>query len=149
MIFLIFVYIKTFRKRIGFCIYEWKLQWLPSAKNKTHVFYTQKAKQLWIVLIYKKPDTFQKTRQFPLRFYIQKARHFMLRDFSWNFQSCHLYTKSMTLCVMWSFIYKKHDTLQKSVQIIIRFLYTKIRHFALRDFSLNFWNLRRGVHIYS
>ena len=33
------------------------------------------------VFIYKKPDTFQKARQFPLRFYIQKAVHFTLRDF--------------------------------------------------------------------
>ena len=28
-----------------------------------------------------KPDTFQKARQFPLRFYIQKAIHLTLRDF--------------------------------------------------------------------
>ena len=30
----------------------------------------------------KKLDTLQKERQFPLRFYIQKARHFTLRNFS-------------------------------------------------------------------
>ena len=33
------------------------------------------------VIIYKNPDTFQKARQFPLRFYIQKALHLTLRDF--------------------------------------------------------------------
>ena len=42
--------------------------------------YTQKAKKLRNVR-YKKPDTFQKARQFPLRFYIQKAIHLTLRDF--------------------------------------------------------------------
>ena len=44
--------------------------------------YTQKAKKLPYIFIYKKPDTFQKARQFPLRFYIQKAIHFTFRDFS-------------------------------------------------------------------
>ena len=43
--------------------------------------YTQKAKKMRNVFIYKKPDTFQKARQFPLRFYIQKAIHLTLRDF--------------------------------------------------------------------
>ena len=43
--------------------------------------YTQKVKKIANVFRYKKPDTFQKARQFPLRFYIQKAIHFSLRDF--------------------------------------------------------------------
>ena len=37
--------------------------------------YAQKTKKIRNVFISKKPDTFQKARQFPLRFYIQ------LRDF--------------------------------------------------------------------
>ena len=43
--------------------------------------YTQRAKKMRNVFIYKKPDTFQKDRQFPLRFYIQKAMHLTLRNF--------------------------------------------------------------------
>ena len=43
--------------------------------------YTQKAKKIAKRFIYKKPDTFQKARQFPLRFCIQKAIHLTLRDF--------------------------------------------------------------------
>ena len=43
--------------------------------------YTQKQKKLRNVFIYKNPDTFQKARQFPLRFYIQKAMHLTLEDF--------------------------------------------------------------------
>ena len=31
--------------------------------------------------LYKKPDNFQKSREFPLRFYIYKALHLTLRDF--------------------------------------------------------------------
>ena len=40
-----------------------------------------KSKKLRNFFIYKMADTFQKSRQFPLRFYIQKARHLTLRDF--------------------------------------------------------------------
>ena len=43
--------------------------------------YTQKAKKLPNVFIYKKPHTCQKARQFPLRFYIQKSIHLTLRYF--------------------------------------------------------------------
>ena len=34
--------------------------------------YTHKAEKKRNVFIYKKPDTFQKDRQFPFRFYLQK-----------------------------------------------------------------------------
>ena len=44
--------------------------------------YTQKAKKMLNVFIYKKPDTFQKTRQFPLRFYIQKSHTLDVTGFS-------------------------------------------------------------------
>ena len=48
--------------------------------------YTQEQKQLRSVFIYKKPDTFQKARQFPLHFYIQKAVHLTLWDFHESFE---------------------------------------------------------------
>ena len=41
----------------------------------------KKQKQLRNVFIYKKIHTFQKARQFPLRFYIQKSIHLTLRNF--------------------------------------------------------------------
>ena len=50
-------------------------------KRQRACLYTQKAKKLRNDFIYKKPDTFQKARQFPLRFYIQKAIHLTLRGF--------------------------------------------------------------------
>ena len=43
--------------------------------------YTRKAKHLRNIFIFKKLDNFQKARQFPLRFYIQKAIHLTLWDF--------------------------------------------------------------------
>ena len=100
------------------------------------------------IFIYKKRDTFQKSRQFPLRFYIQKAINFTFRDSSWNFWSWHLYTKSMTLCVTWCFYIQKARHFAKSNTICDTFLYTKILHFAFRDFSLNFCNLRRGGDLF-
>ena len=52
------------------------------------------------IYIYIKPDTFQKARQFALRFYSQKVRHFRLRGFHDFFEiDSYIYTKIMTLCV--------------------------------------------------
>ena len=41
-------------------------------KRQRARLYTQKAKKIAQRFIYKKTDTFQKARQFPLRFYIKK-----------------------------------------------------------------------------
>ena len=52
-------------------------------KTTRTFIYTQKiAKRFYI----QKLDTFQKARQFPLRFYIQKAIHLTLRHFHEIFQ---------------------------------------------------------------
>ena len=104
--FIFFVYIKTFRKKIGFCILM-KIIMTAIIERQRARFYIHKKQKLRNVFIYKKPDTFQKSRQFPLRFYIQKSIHFNLRDFSWNFLKL-------------AFIFKKHDTLRH-----VTFLYTK------------------------
>ena len=50
-------------------------------RKMTRTLIYTKSKKIRNVLIYKKPDTFQKARQFPFRFYIQKAIHLTLRDF--------------------------------------------------------------------
>ena len=52
-----------------------------SGRQRAH-FNTYKKQKHQHVFMYKNPDTFQKTRQFPFRFYIQKERHFTLRNFS-------------------------------------------------------------------
>ena len=46
--------------------------------------YTQKQK-IANRFLYKKPDTLQKSRQFRLRFYIQKSIHLTLQDFHESF----------------------------------------------------------------
>ena len=69
------------------------------------------------VFIYKNPYTFQKAWQFVLPFYVQKFRHFTLRNFWWNLWNWHLYTKSMTLYVTWHFYIQKSRILAKSTTI--------------------------------
>ena len=97
------------------------------------------------IFIYKKPDTLQKAKQFPLCFFIQKVGHCTLRNFPWKFWVWNLYTKSMTPCFTWRFYIQKARHFAKIKTICFHFLYTKIRTlFALRKFSLNFWNWRRG-----
>ena len=117
-------------------------------KRQRERFYTHKSKKLRNVLTYKTPYTFQKARQFPLRFLYTKIISFKLRDFSWIFEVGIFIQKSWHFTLRDVFIYKKLDTSPKSKTICYTFLYTKIRHFVLRDFSLNFWNLRRGGGIY-
>ena len=100
-------------------------------------------KKMWNVIKHKKPDTFQKARQFPLRLYIQKAIQFTLRGFSWNFWSWNLYTKRMTLFVSAFFIYKKLDTSQKPRQFAIRFIY-KNPALCVKRFFIEFLKFAEG-----
>ena len=85
-----------------------------------------------------------------------------------NFRYVFVYKKPYTLrygifmkFLKLAFLCKKHDTLRyvkfyiqkarqfaKSNTIWDTFLYTKIWHFCVAWFSLNFWNLRRGGGIY-
>ena len=51
-----------------------------------HNYIHKKQENLRNVFLYKKPDTFQKPRQFLLRFYIQKAIHLTLRGFHQIFE---------------------------------------------------------------
>ena len=50
-------------------------------ERKRVCLHTQKARTIAKHFIYKKPDNFQKTRQFPFMFCIQKAIHLTLRVF--------------------------------------------------------------------
>ena len=54
--------------------------------DNAHVYIHKKQNILRNVFIYKKQDTFQKARQFPLRFYIQKAIFLTFRDFDEIFE---------------------------------------------------------------
>ena len=65
---------------------------------------------------------FAKNKTISVTFYIQKARHLTLRDFTWNFWSWHLYTKSMTLWVMWHLYMQKvgHFAKIKTICVNVR-----------------------------
>ena len=88
-------------------------------------------------LRYKKPDTFQKSRQFLLRFYIQKAIYLTLRDFHEIFEVGIIYQKHDTLRYV-TFLYTKDRHFAKSKTICDTFYTQKSGTFALRDFSLSF-----------
>ena len=72
--FLLFVYIKKSRKKENF-LYKNVITMTPISKRQRASFTYTKSKNNCETFIYtfKKPDTFQKARQFALRFYSQKA----------------------------------------------------------------------------
>ena len=93
--------------------------------RKTTRTYTQRAKKNRNVFIYKKPDIFQKSRQFLLRFYIQKAIHLTLRDFHEIFEVGIYIKKAWHFALHEVFIYKKQDTSKKSKTICDTFFIYK------------------------
>ena len=111
--FLLFVYIKTFRKKIGFCIWM-KITMTAIIERQRARLLHKKQKQLRNVFIYKKQYTFQKARLFPLRFYIQKAIHLTLRDFDEIFELDIYIQKAWHFSLRDVFICKKLDTSQKA-----------------------------------
>ena len=108
----------------------------------------------------------QKAKKIAKRFYIQKARHFSknktisvtflytksntldVTGFSWNFWCWHSYTKSMTLCVTWRLYIQKSRHFAKIKTICYTFLYTKIRHFCVTRFFIEFLKFAEGGGIY-
>ena len=90
---------------------------------RTYIY--TKRKKLRNVFIYKKPYTFQKARQSPLRFYIQKAVHFTLRDLHEIFEVGIYIQKAWHFALRDVFIYKKVHTSQKARQFAIRFYIQK------------------------
>ena len=122
----------TFIKKIGFC--KWmNIKMTVIIKRQRARFYIQK-KQKTFETFKKKLDNsrcaFVYKKQYTLRY----------RIFSWIFWSWHLYTKSIILWVTWRFYIQKPRHFAKSKIISDTYLYTKIRHFAFRDFSLDFWS---------
>ena len=118
-------------------------------RNTTRTFIYTKSQKVWTVFIYKNPDTVQKARQFPLRLYIYKAIQLTLLDFHEIFEVDMFIQKAWRFALRNVFIYKNLGTSQKARQFAIRFYIQKSGIFSLRNFSLNFWNLRRKGRIYS
>ena len=68
----------------------------------------------------------------------------MLSDFSWKFEAGIYIQKAWHFAVHEVFMYKNPKTSQKTRQLALRFYVQKCGHFALRNFSLNFWNCLKG-----
>ena len=118
-------------------------------KRMRTFLYIPKAKILWSVFIIQKSRHFAKSKTISITCLFTKCRTLYDTRFSWNFWISRLFTRSMTLCVTWRFLYfKKRFTSKKSRQFSIYFYIQKSGHFALRDFLLNLWNWRRGGEIF-
>ena len=139
-----FFYIKTFGKKIGFCI--WMKITMTAIIERQGARLGSYMHNLFLrnLFIYKNPETFQKARQFPLHFYIQKAIHLTLRDFHEISEVGIFHTKSMTLCVTWRFYIQKARHFAKSETICNMFLYTKIRHYSVTQFFIEFLKFAEG-----
>ena len=112
-----------------------------------HVFIYTKSNKFPNVFIYKTPDTSQKARQFLLRFYIQKARHFTFCNFHENFEVGIYIQKAWYFAVREVFIYKI-QTLRKKQDNLRYVLYTKIRTLCITQFSWIFLKLEEKGGIF-
>ena len=125
----------------------------PHQKKTTNTFlYIQKQKILKRLYIYKNLNTFQKSRQVVLGFYSKKLQILYITQLSWNFWIWHLYIyKNHDYLRYVKFLYTKSHTLgNKQDNLRYIFFIKKSWHFALHNFSWNFWNLaERGVFFYT
>ena len=104
--------------------------------KKCETFYIQKARHL------------TKSKKICVTFLIQKSWRFTLRNFSWKFWNWHLYTKSMTLCVTWSFYIQKVRHFTKSKTICVTFLCTKSLTLCVTRFFMEISKLAEGGGIF-
>ena len=120
--------VKTSRTKKAFWILM-QISMTPIIEIQRARLYIQNANKLRNAYIYPKSQTLCKKQDNLRCFFIhKKAIHFTLRDFSWIFEiGIYIYTKSMTLCVMWRFIYKKPDTSRKQENLRYIFIYKKQR----------------------
>ena len=84
------------------------------SKRQCTRFYIYKSQKKPNNFIYKKPDTLQKSRQFPLRFYIQNKDTLRYTIFHEIFEVGIYIQKAWQFALREVLIYKKPDTSQKS-----------------------------------
>ena len=122
-----------FRKKIAFCIWL-KFWWLPSAKDNVYVCICKKQKKCETFLYAKSQTLCKNQDNFCYVFIYNKHDTLRYTIFLWNFWSWYLYTKSITLCVKWRFIYKNPDTLKKGRQFALRFYMQNMDTFRCATF---------------
>ena len=110
-------------------------------RKTTSTFLYTKSKKLRNVFIYKKSDTFQKVRQFPLHFLYTKCKTIYVTRFSVKMLNlAFIYKKYDTLCYV-TFLYTKGETHRKK-QDNLRYLFnTKIQTLCVTQFLIEFLKL--------
>ena len=111
--------------------------------------YTQKATKIAKLFYKQKTRHFSKSKTVSVTFLYTKINTLDVKGFYENDEVGIYIQKAWHFALCDVFIYKKLDTSQKARQFAIRFYIQKSGTFALRNFSLNFWHLRRGGGIYS
>ena len=101
------------------------------------------------IYIYKKHDTL-KNQEISVTFLFTKSQTLYVKRFFMKFlKLAFIYTKIMTLCVTWIFIYKIQTLRRKQNDLRYGCFYTKILTLCNTRFSWNFWSWRGGgVFIY-
>ena len=116
-------------------------------KTTCTIFNIEKKRNLDIYII-KKRYTLQKKRQFAIRFYLQKAGHFPLRNFHEIFDKGICIQKLDTLRYV-TFLYTKSPTLRKKQDNLRHvFLYTKSPTLYVTRFFMEFLKLAEGGGIF-
>ena len=126
MIFLLFVYIKTFFKKNALYIYKWKLQRLPSAKDNVHVYIYTKSKKTAKHFYVQKARHFTKSKTISVTFLYTKIMKLYVTRFSMKFLKVGIYIQTVWKFALSDvFICKKPDTSQKARQFALSFIYKK------------------------
>ena len=99
------------------------------------------------LLYINKATHFSKSKTICVKFLFKKRQTIYVRRFFMKFFviGIYIYTKRMILCIKSRFYVQKYRHFEKSKTICVTLLHIKKAwHFALRNFSQNFWNWWRG-----
>ena len=119
-------------------IREWQRErfYVYKKKKNSKLFHVQKATQ------------FAKSKTISVMFLYTKSKTLYVTRFFMKMFKLALYTKSMTLCVIWCLYIKKNQTLLKKQDNLSYVLYTKIGTLCVMRFFIEFLKLAEGGDIF-
>ena len=135
MIFFAFCVYKTVLQKNGFLYMNENYNDCHHWKTRRTFLYTQKAKTIAKLFLHKNPYTFQKARQFPLRFYINKNPYTLRYGIFYEIFEVGIYIE-------------KTRHFAKIKTICDTFLYTKTRHFLVTQIFIEFLKFAEWRDIY-
>ena len=146
MIFLLFVYIKTF-SQIRIFVYKWKLQWLPSEKYNVHVLICKRSKKNCKTFYIQKSGHLAKSKTISVTFLYTKSNKCHVTQFFMSILKLNfIYKKHYTLRYV-AFLYKRSEPLRKK-QDNLRYVFIyKNWKSCVTWFLLNFWNWRHRLEL--